>query len=75
MKNILKISDVVDNRGRTDVYMGKVQIKLYLDDPGYWSDDAIIEYEEDGEKGICFIDDIVGQEVLIEDEVYLVEED
>ncbi len=75
MKKIIKITDIVDNHGGTEIYEGKGQITMYLDDPSYWSDDAVIEYEENGVKSVCFIDELVGATVLIEDEEYEVEED
>lgn len=74
MKKILKIVDVIDNLGGTEEYNTPETIRIYLDDPDYWSDDALIYFEENGVKGRCCIDDILNEEVLIDEEVYLVEE-
>lgn len=74
MKKILKIVDVIDNWGGTEEYNTPETIRIYLDDPDYWSDDALIYFEENGVKGRCCIDDILNEEVLIDGEVYLVEE-
>ena len=74
MKKILKIVDVADNWGGTDEYNTPETIRIYLDDPSYWSDDALIYFEENGVRGRCCIDDILNEEVLIDEEVYLVEE-
>lgn len=74
MKKITRIVDVVDNWGGTEEYNTPQTIRIYLDDPSYWSDDALIHFEENGMKGRCSIDDILNQEVLVGDEVYLVEE-
>ncbi len=74
MKKILKIVDVIDNWGGTEEYNTPETIRIYLDDPDYWSDDALIYFEENGVKGRCCIEDILNEEVLIDEEVYLVEE-
>ena len=74
MKRIIKIEDVVDNSGTIEEYNTPETIRIYLEDPSYWSDDALIRYEEDGIKGACFIDEIIDQEVLIGEEAFLVEE-
>jgi hypothetical protein len=74
MKKILKIVDVIDNLGGTEEYNTPETIRIYLDDPDYWSDDALIYFEENGVKGRCCIEDILNEEVLIDEEVYLVEE-
>ena len=74
MKTIIKIVDVIDNWGGTEEHTTPQEIRMYLDDPGYWSDDATFHYIEDGEAGICFIDDILNTEVIVGDEVYNVEE-
>ena len=75
MKHILKISETVDNWGGQDFYETPAEIEVYLSDPSYFSDDAVIEYEEDGERGACFIDELVGGEVKVGDKIILVEED
>jgi hypothetical protein len=74
MKKISKIVDVVDNWGGTEEYNTTETIRIYLDDPDYWSDDALVYFEENGVKGRCSIDDILNQEVLVGDEIYLLEE-
>lgn len=74
MKTIIKIVDTIDNWGGTEEYNTTEEIRSYLDDPGYWSDDAIFHYTEEGEAGVCFIDDILDTEVMVGDEVYQVEE-
>lgn len=75
MKQILKISETVDNWGGQDFYETPGEIEVYLSDPSYFSDDAVIDYEEDGERGTCFIDDLIGEEVKVGDKIILVEED
>ena len=75
MKHILKISETVDNWGGQDFYETPGEIEVYLSDPSYFSDDAVIEYEEDGERGVCFIDDLISEEVKVGDKIILVEED
>ena len=75
MKKILKISEVVDNWGGVDTYETTEEIKSYLIDPAYFSDDATFEFEEDGKKGVCYIDDLIGQEVIVGEEIILVEEE
>lgn len=73
MKKILKIMETVDNWGGVDTYETPGEIKSYLEDPSYFSDDAAIEFEEDGKKGVCYIDDLIGQEVIVGEEIILVE--
>jgi hypothetical protein len=75
MKTILKISETVDNWGGQDFYETPEEIETYLSDPSYWSDDAMIDYEENGEMGCCFIDELIGEEVNIGDKRILIEED
>lgn len=74
MKRILKIVDVIDNLDGVKEYNTHATIGIYLDDPDYWSDDALIYFEENGYLGRCSIDDILNQEVLVGDQIYLVEE-
>lgn len=74
MKRILKIVDVIDNSDGVEEYNTHATIGIYLDDPDYWSDDALIYFEENGYSGRCSIDDILNQEVLVGDQIYLVEE-
>jgi hypothetical protein len=52
MKRILKILETVDNWGGVDTYETPGEIKTYLEDPSYFSDDASFEFEEDGKKGV-----------------------
>ena len=73
MKKILKITETVDNWGGVDTYETPGEIKSYLEDPSYFSDDAAFEFEEDGKKGVCYIDDLIGQEVIVGEEIILVE--
>jgi hypothetical protein len=75
MKKIIKISETVDNWGGKDFYETPGEIEMYLSDPSYFSDDAVIDYEENGVKGSCFIDELIGEEVLIGERVLLIEED
>jgi hypothetical protein len=75
MKKITKITETVDNWGGVDTYETPSEIKVYLEDPSYFSDDASFEFEENGNKGVCFIDDLIGQEVMVGEEVILVEEE
>ena len=70
MKHILKISETVDNWGGQDFYETPAEIEGYLSDPSYFSDDASIEYEENGELGTCFMDDLIG-EVNFSQMIYL----
>jgi hypothetical protein len=74
MKNIIKITETVDNWGGVDSYVTTSELKSYLEDPAYFSDDAWIEYEENGNKGVCFIDDLIGHEVMVGEEIILVKE-
>ena len=75
MKHILKISETVDNWGGQDFYETPEEIEGYLSDPSYFSCDASIEYEENGELGTCFMDELIGEEVKVGDKIILVEED
>ena len=74
MKKILKITETVDNWGGVDSYQEINQIKDYLKNPAYFSDDAWIEYEENGNRGVCFMDDLIGHEVMVGEEIILVKE-
>ena len=74
MKKIIKITETVDNWGGVDTYATTSEVKSYLKDPAYFSDDAWIEYEENGNKGVCFIDDLIGHEVMVGEEIILVKE-
>ena len=74
VKKILKITETVDNWGGVDSYQDTNQIKDYLKNPAYFSDDAWIEYEENGNKGVCFMDDLIGHEVMVGEEIILVKE-
>lgn len=69
MKRIIKITETVDNWGGVDSYQDTSQIMGYLKDPAYFSDDAWIEYEENGNKGVCFMDDLIGHEVMVGEEI------
>lgn len=75
MKHILKISETVDNWGGQDFYETPAEIEVYLSDPSYFSDDALIDYEENGELGTCFIDDLIGEEVKVGEKIILIQED
>jgi hypothetical protein len=75
MKKILKITEVVGNWGEIDTYETAGEIKAYLEDPSYFSDDASVSFEEFGNKGICFISDLFNEEVLVGEEIILVEEE
>lgn len=74
MKKIIQIKEVVDNRGNETFVTTSHQIKKVLQDPESWTDDMTFTYEVNGERGICLIDDLIGQEVFVGNEVILVEE-
>lgn len=74
MKKILAIEETVDNWGNTERVITPGEILEYLTDPATWSDDLILTFEEDSQKGVCFIDDLIGEKVLVGDEVLTVKE-
>jgi hypothetical protein len=74
MKKILKITETVDNWGGVDTYETPKDIKSFLEDPSSFSDDVTFEFVEDEKKGICFIDDLIGHEVMVGDDIILVGE-
>jgi len=74
MKKIIQIKEVVDNWGTETFVTASHQIKKVLQDPESWTDDMVITYEMNGERGICLIDDLIGQEVFVGNEVILVKE-
>ena len=74
MKKIIQVKEIVDNWGTERFVTASHQIKKILQDPEVWNDDMNFLYEMNGERGICVIDDIIGQEVLVGNEVILVKE-
>lgn len=70
MKEIYQITETVDNWGGTEKYTSSTEkgtdiIMSYLTNEEEWTDDVIIEFRENGNLGQCFIDDIVGEVVLV----------
>ena len=74
MKKIIQVKEVVDNWGTETFVTAAHQIKKVLQDPEVWNDDMNFLYEMNGERGICVIDDLIGQEVLVGNEVVLIKE-
>jgi hypothetical protein len=74
MKKIIQIKEVVDNWGNETFVTASHQIKKVLQDPESWTDDMMFLYELNGERGNCLIDDLIGQEVFVGNEVILVTE-
>jgi len=74
MKRIIQVSEVIDNYGEVGYISLSKAIKKILEDPECWTDDLTFTYEMNGERGICFIDDLVGQEVIVGNEIILVQE-
>lgn len=74
MKRIIQITEVIDNLGGVEYISSSKVIKKILEDPACWSDDMIFTYEMNGGRSVCFIDDLVGQEVIVGNEIILVQE-
>jgi carbamoylphosphate synthase small subunit len=74
MKRIIQVSEVIDNYGEVQYDTSAKGIKQTLQDPECWTDDLTFTYEMNGERGVCFIDDLIGQEVIVGNEVILVQE-
>ncbi len=74
MKKIIQIKETVDNWG-TETYVTSAHlIKKVLEDPEVWNDDMVFTYDMNGERGICLIQDLIGQEVIVGNEIVLVKE-
>lgn len=74
MKRIIQVKEVIDNYGDVQYDTSAKGIKETLRDPECWTDDLIFTYEMNGERGICSIDDLIGQEVIVGNEVILIQE-
>jgi len=74
MKRIIQIAEVIDNYGDVQYDTSTKGIKKTLQDPEYWTDDLSFTFEMNGERGICSIDDLIGQEVIVGNEVILVQQ-
>jgi hypothetical protein len=68
---IVEAIEVIDNWGRTDRYVGEELAKV-LKDPEAWSDD--ISFMDRNER-LYFIDDLIGKEVKVGAEIFVVTED
>jgi len=68
---IVYYSEVLDNWGRTESSMKPELIAAALKDPESWTDDITFE-DKGGRK--YFIDDLIGQEVRVGNEIFTVEE-
>ena len=73
-RNKIFYKEVVDNWGNETFVTASHQIKKVLQDPESWTDDMMFLYELNGERGNCLIDDLIGQEVFVGNEVILVTE-
>jgi len=69
MKKIVKLTETVDNNGRTKVEHNLDNIKNHLLSPEEWTDDILYFFEVDGKDGVCFVDELVGYDVMVGDEV------
>lgn len=70
MKEVYQILEVLDNWGGEQYFTSGKIIKDFLTDKESWTDDVTIYVkDQDGNTSTCFIDDLLGTEVIVEGEV------
>jgi len=74
MKTIVKMTWPTSNSGDEDTTDVGKEIKEYLSNPDDWDDDTYFGYTEGSVYGICYIDDLIGNEVKVGNEIIKVNE-